>query len=50
MIGSEDNILIPSNIPTVDYNKLSEEEALMFFVQPKDLYVEGLKNIVKCTR
>ena len=26
---------------------LSEEKALTFFIQPKDLYVQGLKNMLK---
>lgn len=48
ILGSEDDLLIPSNIPVVNFNELSEEQQLMMFVSPYDLYIDGLKLIVRC--
>lgn len=48
--GSDCDLLIPDNIPVVNYEQLSEEEALMFFITPKELYLDGLKTIVRCNK
>ena len=50
ILGTEEDLLIPGNIPTIQLKDLTPEEELFFFASDRDLYISGLQMIVNCSR